>query len=479
VLLAPLASFVGLLYQHEFETAYWKYVHKSVAPGPDLSTEYGQGLGFNLLVLLGQLRYLLSEGPLALEVQATGFSQMVAAGGYDEPGLLLSFNANFGQELIRGSHAAVKAVTYDPHGKRPHDLFIGAINTTEKANYFLPGAVPTLLQRDTDDPMHFKVKNLYAGAIPALFRKPPIATEFKLAPGLTKKSFLDAVMKWDGAWGLVFSGGKFCPDEVMDATGFMLFKHVFDLELLREEMEMLREWTGILGALALGPGDETTAMRSVEIASHFEGRLLESQFGKRFQQTAKSQGMNGTVHLREWFLEFAFAGYGAPGGSLFALRVMLQMRKDLKHWVPVYKQNPDAFIKESARLYGGGGGGISAFVVPETKTYTLGSGHVITEHAGQLAPATTNLANRDPLVFGRHKEDFEYAAQFVPLRKNADKMISFLAELGDIRKCRNVTGCPEAPRFCPGVEVVQRVTRQIVDFFVDCLESTRHNSDEL
>merc|ERR1711957_912546 len=94
-------------------------------------------------------------------------------------------------------------------------------------------------------------------------------------------------------------------------------------------------------------------------------------------------------------------------------------------------------------------------------------GKIITERKGTYAMTNTKLAGYDPAVWGGPTMDTEYSMKFIPGRENRERVICWMSELQDIRKCPNMTGCDAAPRFCPGAEFTQRLTRQVVDFYIE------------
>ncbi|CAK8988533.1 unnamed protein product [Durusdinium trenchii] len=166
--------------------------------------------------------------------------------------------------------------------------------------------------------------------------------------------------------------------------------------------------------------------------------------------------MNGMDRVRKVVYEFNFAGLGGdgPGGGLATMKMLRQIQRAPEKMVPLFKKNPEAFIMEVIRTQGGGGAGVGPWVVQKTRNHTLGTGKVLTEYAGNYANTIALHANFDPSVFGGPDRDQEYAMKFSPGRENADRMLNFVAELREIRKCPNVTGCEAAPRFCLGTFIL-------------------------
>ena len=101
------------------------------------------------------------------------------------------YSAIDGVTLYRASHAAAKAVHYDPQLKRPRDCLLAA-NTTKYPGYFPPDVFPVLQQLDTDDPRRLARRQLLADTVPALARHPswhPAVVAFKPPPGVAPADF--------------------------------------------------------------------------------------------------------------------------------------------------------------------------------------------------------------------------------------------------------------------------------------------------
>lgn len=63
-----------------------------------------------------------------------------------------------------------------------------------------------------------------------------------------------------------------------------------------------------------------------------------------------------------------------------------------------------------------------------------------------------------------------------------DRILTWNAELGDIRKCKNTAGfpsCKEAPRPCVGTWLSLRVAKAAVAFFMDGVEKSLESRSEL
>ena len=64
-----------------------------------------------------------------------------------------------------------------------------------------------------------------------------------------------------------------------------------------------------------------------------------------------------------------------------------------------------------------------------------------------------------------------YAKAFVPGRENADRLLTWVSELRDIRVCPSpALGCDTSPRNCPGAELAQRIIAQVTTYFLEGIE---------
>merc|ERR1719201_2586113 len=126
----------------------------------------------------------------------------------------------------------------------------------------------------------------------------------------------------------------------------------------------------------------------------------------------------------------------------------------------------EAVLLEGARVYPPVAG-FTYFRAAEDKTWTLSDGRVHTEHKGDVGFMVSNAANHDPSVFGGAKKDFEYAKKFIPGRENADRLLTWGAELRDLRSCPTAAGCKAAPRPCPGAHLSFILARDVLKFFCE------------
>jgi hypothetical protein len=268
---------------------------------------------------------------------------------------------------------------------------------------------------------------------------------------------------------------------MQELVGYNFFRHAWGIELSMAELQDLKEWTTVFQPFLAGMGTESGGARCGELGKQFEVRLTNSEFGSKFLTEAQRRGMDGEARLREMLFEFVFAGFGGGGpgvGFMVIIALLMTIGKSPEHFVPLFEHDPSAFVLEAARLYGGGGAGMNPFIIPETQSYTLGTGTVFTERAGKQGWAFNTHANRDPAVFGGPSADQAHANLFSPGRENADRTMTWVSELKDIRKCPNMTGCAAAPRFCLGAFLSQRIAVQVLEFYMQGLVKPKTHSSK-
>lgn len=274
------------------------------------------------------------------------------------------------------------------------------------------------------------------------------------------------------------------PYELAYVVAYNFNLQLFETEFTKDEIDMILELFekfGQLPALSLsGAIPQELARRGFEIQNKMVDTIIERSegFAASFMAEAERRGFNGKEALSGLFLPMVIAGMSSPGTTFYAMYSIDQLKKDIKTMVPLYKKDPEAFNLEIVRLNGAGGAN-AQFHAKKTTQWKLPSGRVITERQGTYAMTNTKLAGYDPSVWGGPTMDPEYAMKFIPGRDNRERVIAWMSELQDIRKCPNMTGCEAAPRFCPGAEFTQRLTRQVVDFYVDTCVDGASGRDEL
>ncbi|CAL1139653.1 unnamed protein product [Cladocopium goreaui] len=443
----------------EVELAYIRFVETYTIGVPPLRL---------LLLILGQVPRIWEHGPLGVG-PVWNPRLIYAVDGYKTGGLLPFPNPeNFtrGYMLARVSYEKVRAVHHNPHLKRDGKRFIGVETAKVPKGYFSEGVLPTLLQMNTDDPLRYAHRDLLSAAMPSIAQhfEPP---EFKPLPDISP---IDLVQ--DISWHLKIPFPKVVSTMVQNIFAYTFFRHAFGVELSNDELPLLREWLGVPGKLFLGIVSEAGGKHCQGLAKVFEDKVAASEWGRQFMEEAESRGLNGIERLRKTVFEFSFAGFGGdgPGGALATMKMLRFIQKSPEKYVPLFKKDPEAFVLEVIRTQGGGGAGVNPWVVEKTQSYKLGTGNVLTEYAGHYGATIALHANHDPSVFGGPSADQQYAMTFIPGRENADRMLTFVGELREIRKCPNVTGCDAAPRFCLGTFMLQRIMKQIGFYYIQGLE---------
>jgi len=474
------AVIVAIISIPAVQVVYWQTIETHLSPD---EVPMGMGLpppiAYLGFLVLGSLHMVPAYGPLFVE----GFIRcpVIAGplGAFDGPGLQYGLGQSGGFSLARTSHKACKEFYYDKTAGRVENTLI-AINTDTAASLFAPGVIPTALQLGTSDPRWWNMRDLWSATIPALQQNPAKVGELKFPAfaGLTEASFCKAVDGYDPEWsGLLRHAdpSKLVPDELSYVVASNFFRELFGTELSKEQVDMLSELQATFGIIlmsGLAPS-EAQAKRSIEVQKMMRDAVATGEWGKGFLAEATRRGLDAPGHLNNLLVSFLLAGVGAPGSSLFAMRVIAKINEDKKKWVPVYQKDPTAFGLEVVRLKGAGGANSNYFVKKTTKWTLPATGKVVLEKEGTATMTSLLVTGYDPALWGGPSNDPAHAAKFLPGRENRDRMMSWMSELGDVKKCSNMTGCDAAPRFCPGTFFSQRLTRQVVDFFLEkCLGPT-------
>lgn len=392
--------------------------------------------------------------------------------------------------MMRSSHKANKDVHYDPNTDRWEDNFIG-INTTATAAFFVPGALPVALSLGTSDPRWWAQRDLWSATIPALARHPSTgvpALELPPFEGWSKAGFCKSMDGWNPYFSPILRYGdpaKLAPDDLAYVVGYNFNKQLFGTEFTKAELDMCYQLLADLGTISTlvaqtGFLPEYMVKRGQEAQKAAIDAIIKRSdgFADKFMAEAERRGQNGREALTTLFLAMVGAGMHAPGTTLFVVYVIVKLNEDRSKMVPLYKKDPEAFNLEIVRHHGGGGA-FSNFRARKTTDWKLPNGKVVRETAGTYAMTNCKIAGFDQDVWGGPSKDMEYAHKFIPGRENRERVIAWMNELQDIRKCPNMTGCEHAPRFCPGSEMTQRLTRQVVDFYIDACVEGGSSKDEL
>lgn len=362
--------------------------------------------------------------------------------------------------LVRLSHEAVRRITYDANLLRPKDLFIN-FNVSAALPGFIPeGVAPLMLSQGTADPARVAKRVLMADMIPALARHHK-DLPFKVPAHVTVGA------DWGPMSGMT---------DVMHVIGFTVFRQIFGVELTQDELGHLTTWALIMGPVAVSNLNYQMMASRVQAAfAEIEARVVVSDFAKDYVAEANRRGMDGVARLRELIIIVSFAGFGGMAGTAGSLlMILIKIWEDFDKHAQLFKADPEAFVLEVERL-NPTVAGVNPFVAGATQTVTLGNGRQHTETAGDLACSLSMAANRDPAVFGGPTKDPAYANRFIPGRENADRLLTWINELRDMRKCANMSGCPAAPRPCPGAELAIRTLVRATSYFVERAETARQS----
>jgi len=469
-----IALLTGLLSIPAVNNFYLQMLHVHLPPSEMPLLPDGIPIAYMLLSMIGGLPNIPSDGVGALEGFMRRPEYARAGGAYDGPGLRATVGQANGWALVRESHQANKDMYMDPTTTRQHDLMI-SINTTIAASYFAPGVQPTLLSVGTSEPIWWQTRDLWTATIPALQRYPAHVPDLVFPPweGQTEAKFCESLVGFNPLWtGMLKYGDPsiLAPRELGYLVAYNFNKQLFGTEITQKEADMISELLGHIAILLAGAATgtsppESVVTRGLEIQEAITNVVLKNDWSKGFLAEAKKRGMDGMGKLRSLLLSFIVAGQATPGTTFYAMWVINKLNSDRKNLVPLYEKDPEAFNLEVVRLFGAGGAN-SNFHAPKTTDWKMPTGKVIRENKGTLTATNLFLAGFDPNVWGGPSKSLEHAKTFIPGRENREQVISWMNELGDIRKCPNMTGCDAAPRFCPGAELTQRLTKQVVDFYI-------------
>eukprot|EP00438_Fugacium_kawagutii_P033105 Skav229618 [mRNA] locus=scaffold510:334146:349925:- [translate_table: standard] len=416
----------------QVELAYIRFVETYTLSVPPLHL---------LLTILGQVPRIWEHGPLGVG-PVFNPRLVYAVDGYKTVPNPENFTR--GYMLARVSHEKVRAVHHNPH--------LGRIGNALETNRKRTGnEFPTWFFQWSPWPatLHFQ-GDLLSAAMPSIAQDfdPPA---FKPLPGISPEDLVH-----DISWHLKIPFPKVVSTMVQNIFAYTFFRTMPQDDVRFDELPLLREWLGAArssqeqGGGCGGFGCEV-----------FEDKVAASEWGKQFMEEAERRGpnwtagMNGMDRLRKTVFEFSFAGFGGDGPGGDCIRFI---QTSPEKYVPLFKKDPEAFVLEAIseeaiviRMQGGGGAGMNPWVVEETQRLEPQRcllGKAIHGVQGSYGATIAIHANHDPAVFGGPSADQQYAMTFVPGRENADRILSFVGELKEIRP--NMTGCDAAPRFCLG-----------------------------
>ncbi|CAE8617495.1 unnamed protein product [Polarella glacialis] len=383
---------------------------------------------------------LIAEGQIAWLtcVKEKMAFEMVDVFGYEQ-GVAPMYNFRGEIGPVAFSHAAFKAVTYDPRARRsPHHLSQCNTSTTWPS-----GVDRMLVNFDTGHPDWAARRSLMVDALPALALD---GTGHGL-PAVVPAG----VRAQDGA----------NKRKVNDVVGATIFKFLFDVDVTAELGQMF-EWDGIIGPCIVTqqvPAASSIA-RMAEIRNNIYKKVSVSKAGQEYMALAMQRGMEGEIRLQDLMWIVLFAAYG--GTSNLVHNILAHLLKDPVQQVVLFRYDSTAYILEGARLFPAVGG-MNPWLTSQALPLKLPDGRTIEVPEGTYGGSLINGANLDPSVFQAPTSAFQ------PGRPEAERMLTFLNELGDIRKCpgASTAGCPAAPRPCPGTWLALRVAKATVAFFAE------------
>ena len=160
-------------------------------------------------------------------------------------------------------------------------------------------------------------------------------------------------------------------------------------------------------------------------------------------------GAEGAARMGELLFISMFAGVvGIVGILSVTLKHMSEEPAERK---ALYRKDPEAYVLEAARLFPSVAGMTPHVESATQEVEVAGSCGAYTMREGAEGFTIPTGPNYDPAVF-------DDADAFTPGRENADRLMTWNAELRDIRD-------GSAPRGCPGTHLSLRVLVQAVGFF--------------
>jgi len=333
------------------------------------------------------------------------------------------------------SHSSYKKAVENPAAGRPNGMFILSNRST-----LPPGVIPVsvdqiLLEFDTGHPEWKRRRQLLWDGLPALHQQDSVPAAIA-PPGVSPR---------DGH----------SDQAIMRVLGVTLFQWLFGVDV-SNEIELILEYDKLFAPAVFGgfTGGVVGGKRLAEIRDIIEHKVARGEVGREFLALAESRGMPGQTRLQDAIWVVLFAGFG--GTSNLAIQTIKHILANPGLNVPLLRKDVEAFMLEAARLYPPVGG-MNPIELREPLELKLPAGKTVVAPVGTWGLTITSGANRDPTIF----EDPE---TFRPGRKNAERLLTWNAELGDIRAGKAVRGCP-------GTHLSLRLATSVVSYFVDGAES--------
>jgi len=385
----------------------------------------------------------------------TGFMTCVKDSVVDDNARLYGWNPGFGIFVtdrkdigpLAFGHAAYKQITYDKTmGRTPNKLSKLDVTT----GVMSPGMDKLPVNFATGDPEWVKRRELMIDSFPSLLENPPIATDI-----VTPKGVLPSAFASERA--------------IQDFVGLNLFKQLFGADV-SAELDCMNEYDDLIKkAFAGTSGSAISAIGGLEklekCRQALYARVAETAPAKKMTAAAVKLGYDGKTRIIDFIWILMFAGYGGTGDLVIGTFNMV--RGSPQKMLKLYHKDPDAFVLESARL-NPAVGGQNPSVLMQNLTIQNVDGTQRTFPAGTWVGTLTSGANKDPTLY---PDPYE----FKPDRANLDRILTWNAELRDIRKCKDTAGfpsCKDAPRPCPGTWLALRVAKAAVGFFMEGVEKS-------
>lgn len=350
------------------------------------------------------------------------------------------------------SHKAVTSYQNEPNLRRDPDIFVASsVSNVWEAKGLIPkGFFPLVIGMDTDSPERIKRRTLINDAFPALLRPPDSidVAAAAAASGLTEPWVLTDA---NAAERLVAS---------------LLFKTLFGITASQEFLDDVHSWVDNAKACSISKCKPFVGANHWDTFVRIASVVEKTDVGKAYVEEAKKRGFDEPANrLREMVFITLFAGVGGTGDNVAAALYITSKDDKLR---PMFWKNPEAFVREAARLHPGVAGMLTKSA--KRRTINFGNGRVYDSPEGDYFYAWNSAGGVDPTVFGGSEKSAAYALSFDPERENLERMLTFNAELGNILACNSTVMCPEAARPCPGTRLALKVGLEAVKYVLKATE---------
>jgi cytochrome P450 len=287
--------------------------------------------------------------------------------------------------------------------------------------------------------------------------KPPFATDIAIPKGVYPSAFASE-------------------RAIQDFVGLNLFKQLFGADVTAE-LDCMNEYDALIKtAFGAGTGSAISATGGLEKLERCRqalyARVADTAPAKNMMAAAQKLGYDGKTRMIDFIWILMFAGYGGSGD--LTIGTFNTVRSNPEKMVKLYRKDPDAFLLETSRL-NPPVAGMNPFTLTQNLTIQNVDGTPRTFQPGTWGGILISGANKDPTLY---PDPYE----FKPDRANLDQILTWNAELRDIRKCKNTAGfpsCKEAPRPCPGTWLALRTVKSAISFFMDGVEESLGKKGEL